>query len=497
MTTTHDRLTGRIDGSPDALLRDEVLEPQFRYEAEHLLPYYVQVEQVLLAEYQRMGVLDRTTVCRIADMLREVRAEGVVADPEGNMSDMALAVERRVTGRLAVPAWHVDRSRNDLQACVQLMFGREQALRVLEALLSCASAARDLAGRHTDDIMPGYTHLQAAQVMTPGFFVSALSDHLLHTTARLLSTYDGLNLCPLGSGAMAGQELAWDRDRMAGLLAFAAPQQHALVSVASRSWLLELAAECSTFAVGLSRLVTDLMTWAGSEHGLIELPDRLAGISSAMPQKKNYPILERIRGRTAHLTAWYVDVATAQRGTPFSNTVEVSKESSAQLTSSVDGLRSLLRLLTEVLDRMEFRTAHAQDRCAEEYLGGFSLANRLTLDHDVPWREAQVIAGRYVVAALAAGQPASAVDGALLAAVAESLGYAVPDGDHVLRDAFRPAAELARRRSAGSANPDEVTRLLAAQERRQARLAGEVAARRAAVDAVPARLDEMTTPGGV
>ena len=484
-------LTGRIARTPGAVVSADVLEPQFRYEAEHLLTYYVQVELALLAEYERMTLLDQGQVREIAAVLAEIPADGLVADGGGNMSDIALAVERRVTERLTVPVWHVDRSRNDLQACAQLMFGRERTLLVLGDLLAAAASARRLAARYTGDVMPGYTHLQAAQVITPGFFVSALSAHLLHSTERLLATYDGLNRCPLGSGALAGQELAWDRDRLAGLLGFAGPEPHALLGVASRAWLLELAGECSTLAVGLSRLMTDLMTWAGSEHGFVELPDELAGISSAMPQKKNYPVLERIRGRTAHLTSWYVDVAMAQRSTPFSNTVEVSKESSAQLAGATTTMRSALRLLTEVLDKLEFRTDRTRDRCAEEYLGGFSLANRLTLEARVPWRVAQVIAGQYVVAALAAGHDAATADGALLRAIAEQHGHRVANAERLLRDAFHPESELDRRRSAGSAHPAEVIRLLAAQDRQHTELADAVAARRATLDAVQPRIHDV------
>lgn len=484
-------LTGRLASTPSALLRKEILDPQFAYEVEHLLPYYLQAEQALTSEYQRMGLLDAEQALGVASVLGQLTAGELRADPAANLSDIAFAVERHVSERLTVPIWHVDRSRNDLQACAQLMFGRHQALLLISDLLLVAASAQRLARRYLDDVMPGYTHLQAAQVITPGFHASAISAYLLHTVRRLLNTYDGWNLCPLGSGALAGQELTWDRPRLASLLGFAGPQPHALLSVASRAWLVELAAECSTFAVGISRPVTDLMIWAGSEHGFLELPDELAGISSAMPQKKNYPILERIRGRTAHATAWYLDVAMTQRNTPFSNTVEVSKESSAQLSQAIESLRSALRLLTEVLDRVSFNTEHLRQRCVDEYLGAFSLANRLALDQQVPWRQAQVIAGQYVVAASAAGLHADNVDGQLLSEVASQHGYPISDAEHLLRLSFNPDAELQRRRSAGSAHPDEVSRLLADQERDQSDLAAQHAARQATLDAVPERLTRL------
>src|SRR5690349_16162565 len=109
-------ITGRIAQPPDEMWREHVLEPQFRYEAEHLLPHYLLVEKVLLAEYERLGLMATDEVRKVADVLGEIAAEGLCADPGANLSDMALAVERRVTERFTVPVWHVDRSRNDLQA---------------------------------------------------------------------------------------------------------------------------------------------------------------------------------------------------------------------------------------------------------------------------------------------------------------------------------------------------------------------------------------------
>ncbi|MFC4531098.1 argininosuccinate lyase [Sphaerisporangium dianthi] len=483
-------VTGRIGGAPANLLHEEVLEPQFSYEVRHLLPHYLHIEKVLLLEYRRMGILAPEEVAGIASALHAMTPADLAADPEENLSDISFGIERLVAGRLPapVPRWHVDRSRNDGQACAQLMFGRERALRIAEGLLGCVDAAHRLAARHAEAPMPGYTHLQAAQVITPGFYVSALSDHLLHTLRRLLATYDHADRSPLGAGAMAGQELPWDRTAMAGHLGFAGPRTHALAAVASRAWMLELAAEAATFATGLNRFVTDLMTWAGSHYGLVELPDELAGISSAMPQKKNYPLLERIRGRTAHLLSWYVDVAAAQRGTPFSNTVEVGKEGGAQLASATDTFSSILALLTLVLDNVAFPAARGRDLCAGEHLGGFSLANRLTLDAGVPWRTAQVIAGRYIVAMIAAG---AAADPEELMSICAAHGHPVTDAAGLLAGTLEPDGALRLKRSQGSAHPDEVRSMLAGQGEELAVLAREWSARRRRVEAAAASVDGL------
>lgn len=445
------------------MLHEEVLAPQFASEAAGNLPWYVLIEKVLLLEYVRMGVLSAEEAGRVAAALAGVTPEVLAADPETNMSDLAFALERLVTARLTVPVpqWHVDRSRNDLQACAHLMAARAELLESAAALLQCARAAHALAGRHTTSPMPGYTHLQAAQVMTPGLHFSALSAALVHTLGRLLATYDGIDLSPLGAGAMTGQELPFDRARMAKLLGFAAAQPHPLVAVASRAWQLEIAAELSMLGLTLSRFVTDLMTWGGSEHGFIDLPDELSAISSAMPQKKNFPILERIRGRAAVLTGGYLDIALIQRATPFANSVEVAKEGGGQLCGLWRTARSVLRLLTAVLENLTCRERRMKAACEEAYLGAFSLANLLTLRQGVPWRTAQVIVGEYVVAA----PPPSRPDPALLNRVGARHGHPVRMAKDLLVEAFDPERDLARK-----SLPSTVRRLLAQQEAELKRL---------------------------
>jgi argininosuccinate lyase len=285
---------------------------------------------------------------------------------------------------------------------------------------------------------------------------------------------------------MTGQELAWDRDRMARLLGFAAPQPHPLTAVASRTWVLEVAAECSTAGVTLSRFVTDLMSWGGGQ--LIDLPDELSGISSAMPQKKNFPILERIRGRTAHLTSWYADAATAQRATPYSNSVEVAKEGGVSgLDAGLSGLESLLRLLTCVLERLSCDTERMRSACRGHHLGAFTLANQLTLRTGMPWRLAQVVVGEYVVAA---GPDDDEARPDLLVTVAARHGWTVPDAAGLLGAAGDPDRLLTMKSEHGSAHPAAVAELLSAQAGDLADLDRRSGERRRRAD-VADRLTEM------
>lgn len=487
------RLSGRVNAAPADLLHDEVLRPQFEYEVANLLPWYLAIEKVLLVEYVRLGLVEIDDARAVAGILTSVTGADLTARPDVNMSDFAFALERHVEERLPapVPAWHVDRSRNDLQSCAQLMFGRDHIGLVAGDLLALGRAAHRLASETVELPMPGFTHLQAAQVISPGFYLAAVVEQVLHTAARLLSTYDSVDLCPLGAGAMSGQELDWNRHRMADLLGFRAPQPHALVAVASREWVLEITAELSVLGVGISRFATDLMAWGSSQYGFIELPDSHAGISAAMPQKKNFPLLERIRGRSAHLSTFHLDVVLGQRSTPFANMVEVSKEASAHLLTALTTARSTLRLFTEVLGQLRFRPERMRAAGKAEHLGGFTLANRLTLFEGVPWRRAQVIAGRYVVATQE--NPPSQTDPAVLAEVAREAGFDLAAPADALAGAFDVDAGLWEKHSPGSTNPDDVRDLLAEQAIRLTEAAAVWSLRQQRVADALAEVDDLLT----
>lgn len=455
-------LTGRIDADPSRLLHEEVLEPQFLHEVEHLLPAYLAIETVFASEYHRMGLITGDEAAAIGRALGEIEPSMLTADPSANQSDIAFAIEQQVAKRIGAPVarWHVDRSRNDLQACAQLMHGRELLFDVARQLHAFGDEVRCTASRLTDVPMPGYTHLQPAQVITPGFYLAALSEEVKHALDRLRTTYDELNHCPLGAGAMAGQELPWDRRRMALLLGFTDTRQHALVSVASRAWVSEITGELALFGVTLSRFVTDLMAWASGEYGFVDLPDEWSGISSAMPQKKNFPVLERIRGRTGHLVAAHVDLLLGLRNTPYANSVEVSKEATAPLHRACADVASILRLAIAVVGGLRFDADRMRSACEREYLGGFTLANLLTLNSGVPWRTAQVIAGQYIVEAVRRGLPPQGYDPDLLRDTAAGHGYQSIDPALTLDEAFDVDRNLWRKQSSGSTNPEQLRKLL-------------------------------------
>lgn len=488
-------LTGRIQARPSTLLQREILDPQFTYELQYLLRWYIMIEKVQLFDSEHLGLLGREAVVKIATILDQITSETLIADPQANMSDIAFAIEQYIEQRIDVekPGWHADRSRNDFQACAQLMFGRDQLLDIVEHMFILVQAVYHVAQKYTDVVMPGYTHYQAAQVISPSFYLTALSEHILATLRRLLAVYDDINECPLGGGALAGQQLRWDRQRMANLLGFTAPKHHALIAVASREWVLRIAGELSNFGVVLSRFVTDFIAWSSSEYGFLDLPDDLASISSLMPQKKNFTIFERIRGKTAHISAFYIDFLMGQRNTPYTNLVEVSKEAGSHVISLFDETRSALRLLTATIEHMQFREERMRAICETEYLGGSSIANLLTLQEHLPYRIAQVITGRYIVASIEQQHQPGQADSTLLRSLCQNSGYDIGLSDEALKQACDADQNLHSKQSQGSTHPQEVRELLKLQEEGIADVRSHWDQRRMRVESAYQEIDALIT----
>ena len=136
----------------------------------------------------------------------------------------------------------------------------------------------------------------------------------------------------------------------------------------------EITGELALFGVTLSRFVTDLMAWASGEYGFLDLPDELSGISSAMPQKKNFPVLERIRGKTGHLVAAHVDLLFGLRNTPYATGRGVQGGDRA-VHGACAGLATVVAVGTAVVAGVPFDAERMRSACEREYLGGFTLAN--------------------------------------------------------------------------------------------------------------------------
>lgn len=486
-------LTGRIKKTPNLILHQEILEPQFLYEAECLLPSYIQIEIVMLSEYVRMGWIGIEEAKELKKIIQQITSENLVADPQKNMSDISFAIEQKVLSLFPnpVPGWHMDRSRNDFQACAQLMFGRSKWLHLIKCLYECIQTIGVVAERYLMTPMPGFTHYQSAQIITPGFYLSAINEDLIQNLEKWIYVYDKINQCPLGSGAMAGVELDWDRENLAKRLGFRIPKANALSAVASREWTLLISSELSISSVLLSRFLTDLTYWGSSELAFIDLPDQLSGISSAMPQKKNFPVLERIRGKTSHLTAFHMDMLMAQRNTCFTNLVETSKEAGSHLLTIFRTAESIFRLLKMVMEHLNFNEERMITICKRDYFGGFTLANFLTMNFNIPYRKSQVIVGKYIANVSEKKLLPSECDALLLQQLIEDEGYSIQNLKPIIAKAFDVYENLYVKSSSGSTNPDKVLKLLQDQKDKVQNIHREIISRQQQLDEINLFIEQI------
>lgn len=321
---------------------------------------------------------------------------------------------------------------------------------------------------HTAILKPQFDY-ELAHLLPFYLLLEAVSAAVLSTLQRLLQTYDELNHCPLGAGAMAGLEYQWDRSRMAGALGFTSVVRSALTSVADRDWTLKISAEYAILGNALSRFCTDLSFWGSSECGFINLPDALVSISSAMPQKRNLTILERIRGETSHLAALHVDFMLGQRNTPFTNMVEVSKEAGRYALALFEHADRITTLLHLVIEHLAFDQDRMYQVCASQYFGGFALANALTMNDSIPYRQAQVIVGELIRDAIVNDIPPADLKLATLQSILARYGYRSGLSQEQLRLLFDVYANLQSKQTIGSTHPDQVLATLT--EQRQAHTA--------------------------
>src|SRR5262249_25048584 len=188
------------------------------------------------------------------------------------------------------------RSRNDINATIARRRARAAIIAVARDVIELGRTMADQAARHATTVMPGFTHLQPAQPTTFGHYLTGVLAAIVRGIALLDVARAWTDRCPMGAAAGFGTAFPIDADRTASLLGFASSIENSADAVASRDYLVVALTACSIVGTVLTRIATDLQTWASAAHGFICWPDDLVSTSSIMPQKRNAFVLENVRG---------------------------------------------------------------------------------------------------------------------------------------------------------------------------------------------------------
>jgi argininosuccinate lyase len=430
-----------------------------------LAPYDVQQSVAHASMLAAAGIIsdaDRDGLHRALERVATEVREGAFAFAEGD-EDVHMAIERRVTelageagGRL-----HTARSRNDQVATDMAMFTREAALAAEAATLALVQIVIDLAERHADWPMPGYTHLQRAQPVYLGHHLLAYAWMLLRDAQRFRTVLVGCAALPLGAGALAGVNFATDRALVASQLGFGDLAENSIDAVSNRDFVLDYLGAAGTCATHLSRLGAEIVLWSSEEFGFCEVADAWASGSSIMPQKKNPDAAELLRAKApriaAHLTAMY----GVMHGLPLTYNKDM-QEDKEHLFDAVDTLELVLAAAQGMLGTITFKRQRLADAAADELLAATDVADFL-VKRGMPFRSSHHVVGELVRLALGSGRTLSQLTPEELAAASPLLD---PDGFYaLLADGAWLEAKVSRGGTASAAVREQLAHARAALDR--------------------------------
>jgi argininosuccinate lyase len=353
------------------------------------------------------GVLGDEEASVISGGLREILAraqeegEGFFVDESAE--DVHSFIETRLIELIgdAGRRLHTGRSRNDQVATALRLWLREEIDRIAESLRGAQSALLDLAESHADAVLPGYTHLQRAQPILFAHWCLAYFEMLARDGERLSEVRRRVNVSPLGAAALAGTSYPIDREQVARALGFEGVARNSLDAVSDRDFCVEFAAAASLCMAHLSRLAEDLIVYATTEFGFVELSDAVATGSSLMPQKKNPDALELVRGKTGRVFGHTLALLTLIKGLPLTYNKDMQEDKEA-VFDTADTVRESLEVTATVLRNVRLREARARDAATVGYMNATEMADYLAW-RGQPFREAHEAVGRMVLYGLGKG----------------------------------------------------------------------------------------------
>lgn len=347
----------------------------------------------------KQGILTEEEKNQITDglegILKDVR-EGRLAITD-EYEDIHSFVEAVLTERIGAAGkkLHTGRSRNDQVALDMKLYIRDEVTELDGLLKEMLEVLLKLMEENTETFMPGFTHLQKAQPITLAHHLGAYFEMFKRDRMRMKDIYARMNMCPLGSGALAGTTYPLDREYTAELMDFAGPTRNSMDSVSDRDYLIEFLSAMSTIMMHLSRFSEEVIIWNSNEYKFVEIDDAYSTGSSIMPQKKNPDIAELVRGKTGRVYGALMALLTTMKGLPLAYNKDMQEDK--ELTfDAIDTTKGCLLLFTGMLATMKFNERQMEDSAKRGFTNATDAADYL-VNHGVPFRDAHGIVGRLVL----------------------------------------------------------------------------------------------------
>jgi argininosuccinate lyase len=388
--------SGRFRQPPD--LQFERWQRSFDFDR-RLLSYELTASGAHARALKNAGILSADELISILEGLQQIgeaasSSKGFIDDDEAE--DVHHFVEKQLVARIGELGYklHSGRSRNEQIATDLRLYVRAAIDGLRKELAEVCGVFADRAEQAGNAAMPAYTHLQHAEPVQVAHWLLAYVEMFLRDADRLADCRKRLNLCPLGSGAVAGATLPLDRAFMAAELDFAGPTANSVDATSDRDFVLEFVNVLSQLGLHLSRWAEEMILFSSQEFGFVKLPEAYSTGSSAMPQKKNPDLLELVRGKTGRVIGSAMTLMVALKGLPLAYNKDL-QETQEPLFDAADTALGLLPLIAGWMKAVEFDHERMNEVAQSGFMNAWAAATYL-VKRGVPSRLAHEQIGKAV-----------------------------------------------------------------------------------------------------
>jgi len=445
--------SGRFDEPVSELVKRFTASVSFD---QRLAPFDIEGSLAHARMLHACGILSEDDLRSIERGLGEIRQEieSGAFEWSVDLEDVHLNIERRLTDLVggAGKRLHTARSRNDQVATDIRLYVRAAIDDIRSLIRRLQRALLDLAGKHTETIMPGFTHLQVAQPVSFAHHLLAYFEMLARDAERFADCRRRVNRLPLGAAALAGTSFPIDRSRVARELGFDGLAENSLDAVSDRDFAIEFCACAALLMTHLSRFCEELILWMSPRFGFIDLADRFCTGSSIMPQKKNPDVPELVRGKTGRVNGHLVALLTLMKAQPLAYNKD-NQEDKEPLFDTIDTVTASLAVFAEMVSGIEVKAEAMREAARQGYATATDLADYL-VRKGLPFREAHEAVAQAVHHAETRGKDLSELP-------LDELKRYSPLIESDVFDALTLEGSLAARRHVGGTAPAQVRAALA------------------------------------
>jgi argininosuccinate lyase len=459
----------RLKKPPSVVFVDSYFGPKIEKDVKYIFDAEMQIHiahGLMLAKQKIIAAKDLKKILKLVLYIQKKGPDVLGIDYK--LEDLYSYTERYLVSELGSEIGgrlHTGRSRNDLHTTAWRMSLRENMLEILLLQLALRETAINLAQKHVNTVMPGYTHSQHAQPITLGYYMLTVADLFQRDFTRLSGSLKHTDQCPLGAGALTTTAFPLDRKYVSKALGFAKPMEIAYDAVSNRDDAIEATAALSILMTNISRLVFDLQAWNTFEYRFIETGDEHSAVSSIMPQKKNPAALEHIKAVAAMVSGAFAATSACVKNTSLSDVNDGVSALNEPVLDACGLVRKVLKLLREVLVAIKVNKELMLNAAVIGFGSATELSDVIVRETGLSFRMAHSVVGKVVRETVGRGGIATDIKSVNLDTAAKELfGKPLGISEKAVSEALDPTKNIQVRMLIGGPSPKTMQAMIAARK---------------------------------